>query len=213
MHVTRSLIAVAIAIASRAAVADPVCEQDAAALRAQLEGESARAWRWNTGWGVGFGAVAVGQVALAAARWNPFGPFDDDYKYTLYTGAGKAAIGALARLVIPLRVEVPAPAADACDDARALRRVLEHAAKQERALFWTSHLGGLVVNLGGAAILAHETSWGVAAIAFAIGYPVGLASTYTMPRGSWHAWRALQAATLVPVPVPGGAAVMLAGSF
>ncbi len=221
MHRSIPLLAITLAITRVAApaVAAPVCDPaeaaaTAAALRVHLRDEAARARRWNLGWSVGFAAASAGELGVAAARWNPLGVYDDRVRDTLYVGAGKAAIGAIARIVTPLRVRVPELLTDPCADVIALRGALADAARHERRLFWTAHVGGFVVNLAGVAILADQTSWGVAAVSFAIAYPVGLLSTYTMPRGSWHAWRALERVTIVPVPLAGGGAgVGVAGSF
>lgn len=207
-------------LATRTAAAAPGCdaraaEAEAAGLRVHLLDEAARAHRWNVGWGLGFGAVSAVQLGLAVGEWNPLGAFNRDDRDALYVGAGKAAIGALGRLVTPLRIRVPAPTADPCADVSALRAVLARSGKLERTLFWTSHLGSLVVNLGGTVILGEQTGhWTLAALTFVYSYPVGLLAAYTMPRGSWHAWRALEATALAPVPLPGGGvALTLAGEF
>jgi len=201
-------ITLLIASLSAPAAAAPACDPaEAAALRAHLRDEAARAHRWNVGWSVGFAAASAGELGLAAAHWNPLGAYTADVRDTLYVGAGKAAVGSLARVITPLRVDVPAIVADPCADLVALRAALADAAHHERTLFWTAHIGGLVVNIAGVAILADQTSWGVAAVSFAIAYPIGLLSAYTMPRGSWHA-------AIVPVPLAGGrAGVSVVGSF
>ena len=215
----RTLITLAVAVAVRTATADPVCNAsdaaaEAAALRVHLRDESARADRWNVGWGIGYGTAAAAQLGLAIARWNPIGDYNRSFRDTLLVGAGKAALGALSRGFAPLRVEVPAAVADPCADVVALRGALARAARRERALFWTSHIGSLVVNLGGSAIVADRASWSVAAVTFAIGYPIGLLGAYTMPRGSWHAWRTLQPTAIAPVPIAGGGvALTIAGTF
>lgn len=212
----RTVVALAVALAARTVAADPACSPgeaaaEAAALRAQLDSESARADRWNLAWGIGFGAASAGQLGLAVGKWNPFGAYDRTYRDTLYVGAGKAAIGSLGRFVTPLRVHVPAAVADPCADLVALRGALADAGRLERRLFWTSHIGGFLVSLGGAVILATQISWPVGAISFAVSYPVGLLSAYTMPRGSWHAWRSLRVTTIVPVPVAGGGVALTVG--
>ncbi|HEX7702113.1 MAG TPA: hypothetical protein VF403_15355, partial [Kofleriaceae bacterium] len=95
-----------------------------------------------------------------------------------------------------------------CTDATALRAARVKAGDAERTLFYAGHLGNFVVNLGGSLLLARATTWRAGVIAFAIGYPIGLLNTYTMPRASWHAVR------VVAVPVAeGGVAIRLVGSF
>lgn len=172
---------------------------EAATLRLQLTHEATRAREWNVGWGLGFGVASAAQLGIAATRWDPLGTLTRDDRVTLYAGAAKAGIGAIGRLVTPLSVDVPPVIGDPCADVAALRASLADAARLEHDLFWTSEIGGLVVTVGAALIVAHETSWSVGAVSFAVSYPVGLLSVYTMPRGAWHAVRAV-----APMPIAGG---------
>jgi hypothetical protein len=55
------------------------------------------------------------------------------------------------------------------------------------------HLGGILVNLGGAAYVYYYDGLGKAALSIAIGYPVGVLSNYTMPRGTWKLYREREA--------------------
>lgn len=180
------LVAVA---ASPATARAERCADEATQLRAHLVEEKRRAFRWNYGWAIAFGAAAVGQLTLAVTETKPLGTFDRDYEETLYVGAAKATIGVLARVVLPLHVDVPAAAADPCVDVVALRAALEEAGRRERRSFWLTHLGGTALNLAGAALLTYRRSFKVGAISFAISYPVGPANAYTQPRRSWHLWR------------------------
>jgi hypothetical protein len=107
---------------------------------------------------------------------------------TLYVGAAESAIGAAASVVTPLRVSA------SCAD-------LEDAWRRERGAFYLDHVGGIVVNLGGALVLAHYTTTANAALAFAIGYSVALVRTYTMPRWAWHPIIALDPKPVVCVGV------------
>lgn len=124
-------------------------------------------WRW--GWAIGYGGLAGAQLALAATRVNPIGPYDDRFRDTLYVGAAESGLGSIAMVL------TPGLTCDVAKDAAA-----------ERTLFFAGHAGNLVVNAAGALILAHYATWSDAALAFAIGYPIGLVNTYTMPRRSWH---------------------------
>jgi hypothetical protein len=162
------------------------CEQDVTALRAHATDAAHRIHRWNLTWQIAFGAAAAGQLGLALTEQNPLGPFDRDYQETLYVGAAKATLAVTARLVLPLRITSPAPTGDACRDRAALQRAIADAGRRERNLFWMTHIGGLAVNAAGAIVLGERRSWSVGAVSFAIGYPVGLLSLYTMPRSSWH---------------------------
>jgi hypothetical protein len=201
----RALCIIAI-VAARSAAAQPTC--DPTALRTELADEAARMDRWRLGWTIGYGALTAGQLALAAANWNPIGPDDREFRDSRYVGAAESGIGALASLFAP-HIDVPDPVADSCADVAALEAARSKAGKLERTLFWGSHAGNLVVNAAGSLILAERTNWSTAALAFAIGYPVGLLNTYTMPRASWHAMRVVP----VPLAVDRGAALMLIGSF
>jgi hypothetical protein len=163
---------------ARAAAAEPC--GDASALRADLQQESVHADRWNLAWRIGFTAGAVGQFAAAAS-----GTLGHDNTQALWIGGVKSSLGAIVRWILPLRIEVPPATGDACADRTALRAAAERAARVERRTFWLSHLGGLAVNLGGTLAVAERTSWKTGLLSLAIGYPVGLLSTYTMPRASW----------------------------
>lgn len=183
----RLAAALLVLLAARPAAAD--CATEADRLRAHLESAAPRVRRWNTGWAIAFGAVAAGQFALAATHTNPLGPFDEDYKETLYVGAGKATLGMLSRIVTPVRVSIPPPVPDRCADLVALRGAVKKLAATERNAFWLTHLGGLAVNLTGAAILWHRRSFTVGAVSFLISFPVGSLSAYTLPRRTWHLYR------------------------
>lgn len=168
---------------ARAAAAEPC--GDASALRADLEQESLAADRWNLAWRIAFTAGAVGQLAIAAS-----GTVGHDNAQALWVGGVKASLGAIVRWILPLRIDVPPATGDACADRTALRAAAERAARVERRSFWLSHLGGLAVNLGGALAVAERTSWQTGLLSLAVSYPIGLLSTYTMPRASWGRIRA-----------------------
>lgn len=199
----RVALVLAIAMASAPARAES-CEEEAASLRAHLEDERASARRWNTIWAMLFGAAAVGQLALALAEVDPLGgEFDQDDRETLYVGTGKATLALGSKVILPLRIGVPAATGEACADVAALRRALAEAGRREQRSFWLTHLGGTAVNLAGFTILAIRRSVRVGAISFAISYPVGPASAYTQPRGSWKAWRARRATWVVGASADG----------
>jgi hypothetical protein len=194
-----TIVAALVVAAAPAARADRVaepCHGAAAAARATrirtlLAREARRGRRWDVGWGVGLGVVAVAQGALAYTETTPVGEPTDAKLASLWVGAIKATIGAGAHVVLPLRVTQPgAPTGDACADLAAAERALRDTARAERAAFVLNHLGGLALTVGGALYLGlGEDDWGEAALSAALGYPVGLAITYTLPRDAWHAWR------------------------
>jgi len=188
------------------------CDQDAAALRAHLEREAHRARVWNTAWAVAFGAAAAGQVVLAVTETDPLGTFDEDDREILYVGAIKATLGLGSRLVRPLRARVPVASGDACADVVALRAAVADAGRHERQAFFLTHLGGIAVNLTGAAVLWYRRGFGVAALSFALSFPVAPISAYTQPRGSWHLWREQRATWQLGVsPREGGGAMLWLG--
>jgi hypothetical protein len=181
-------------------------EREADELRKHLMREEHRASRWNLAWRWTFTAASVGSFAVAIA--DPFPEMRDG----LYVSGAKAGIGALARWILPLRVDVPEVNADVCADVIALRKAVASTAKRERGLFIMGHIGGLALNIGGAAIIWYRGSLGQAALSVAVGYPVGLLSNYTMPRGSWQMHRE-RTWTVGVVPQQDGWLVTAAGAF
>jgi hypothetical protein len=203
-----------LAVAPRAAQAEAAaCADEAASLRAHLTAEAHRARRWNTAWAIGFGGAAAAQLALAVSRTNPLGTFDRDYEETLYTGAAKASIGMLVRLVMPLRIRLPAPADSPCADVLALRTALADAGRRERRSFWLTHIGGTALNLAGAALLTYRRSLAIGAVSFAISYPVGPLHAYTQPRRSWHRWRADRASWTIGASSGSSTTLFISGAF
>jgi hypothetical protein len=156
---------------------------EAAKLRALLERDASHARKWNLAWTGIFGSAAIGTFAVGLA--NPF----PELQTGLYVSSGKATIGALARLILPLRVPVPEPNSDPCADVEALRTAVALVAKRERRNFWINHVGGILVNGGGALIVWKYESGAQALLSIAIGYPVGLLSNYTAPRRTWKYFR------------------------
>ena len=202
------LALVALLLFAPAAVhANETCDpREAEELRAHLTDASRRADKWNFAWRLTFTSASV--VTLGVAAWNPV----PDLRDGLYVSSGKAAIGALARWVLPLNIDVPEPDADTCADVAALRKAVTKAGKRERDLFWTGHIGGILVNLGGAGILWYRDSFGNALLSIAVGYPVGLLSNYTMPRSSWKLARERNW-TVAALPTHDGYLVTLGGTF
>ena len=163
--------------------------------------------RWRYAWTAVYGAIAVGQLGLIVTKTNVFGAYDREYRDKDILGVTQSGLGAIAMVLSP-SIEVPAAVTDSCTDATALRAARVKAGDTERTLFYAGHLGNFVVNLGGSLLLARATNWQAGALAFAIGYPVGLLNTYTMPRASWHAMG------VMPVPLAeGGVAIRLVGAF
>ncbi len=162
---------------------------------------------WRYGWSIAYGAATILQLAPVVARSNPFGTYDRDFRDANLVGAAQAAVASIGSLLAPA-IEVPAPRSDACADLVALRAARVEAGHAERLTFIESHVGNLVLNVAGSAVLVERTGWSAALLAFAIGYPIGLLETYTMPRDSWHA------VSIVGTPMAGGGVALdLAGTF
>lgn len=181
----------AMALAAPAAACPADAAERAAALRDRLERERTKAFRWRLGWALGFGAATAGQLALYATETAPLGEYDDAAEASLLAGAAKSFVGMSARIVLPLKVPRPSTSGDGCADLAAAEAALARAARSEQRSFWLNHLGGLALQLAGTLYigLSVEDAWGDAAISFGLGYAVGLASTYTQPRGAWHLHR------------------------
>jgi hypothetical protein len=194
-----------VVLAARSAHAD--CAAEAVTLRTQLHDESVRLDRWRYAWIAAYGALAVGQLGLVVTKTNVFGAYDREYRDKNLLGTTQSGLGAISMVLSP-SIEVPSLVADSCADATALRAARVKAGETERKSFYIGHLGNFVVNLGGSLLLARATRWQAGALAFAIGYPIGLLNTYTMPRASWHSLG------IVPVPLAeGGVAIRLVGSL
>ncbi len=202
----RRLATILLVLVARRAAADCDVAQ-ARLLREQLRDESHRMDRWRYGWSAANGIATIGQLALVVAKYNPAGPYDRTYRDAMYVGAAQSGIQAIAQLFVP-GIEVPPEQSDPCADLAALRAARARNAATERTVFFGTHVANLGINLAGSAFLVLDTDWTTALVAFAIGYPIGLLDTYTMPRDSWRAVR------VTALPVPGnGAALGLAGTF
>ncbi len=188
------VVACAVAAASSAGAA-PCDEAEATArtaeIRGLLERESRRTRRWNLGWGIGFGVLAVGQLGLTAADYTPIGDYDEDKEHGLYVAATKAAIASLAHVVLPLKMAWPGPATgDPCVDRDAAERALQRSGDNEKRSFYLNHLGAIAMNVGGLLVLGLGfDTWKEGWLSVALGYPVGLLHAYTQPRRVWHVAR------------------------
>lgn len=193
------------------------CALEDASLRGYLGDQAARIRRWKIAWGVAFAAGATFEYSLVAAQWNPFGEWDDDARAGALAGAIKASVGVVSKLVLPLKTErAAAPTGDPCVDLANAETALRRMAKRQRRSFYLNHLGGLAVNLTGVLVLGLVAdTWKQALMSFVIGAPIGLVSTYTMPRGAWKTVRTPRfTMAAAPMVVPGGGGgLVLAGSF
>ncbi|MEZ4366206.1 MAG: hypothetical protein R2939_07940 [Kofleriaceae bacterium] len=197
----------------------PACDPaEAARVRALVDEQADRARTWNLAWGAVYGLAAAGEFTLVVTEFNPIGTFDDDFRAGALVGGLKASIGFASKLVLPMRIPRPAPlTGDACADLAAAERTLALASRRQRNGFFLNHFGGLAVNGAGALLLGlYYDTWTQAAISVGIGLAVGVASSYTAPRGAWKAHRRrARGATLVAAPLvgPGTAGAMLGVAF
>ena len=189
------------------AAAPSTCDPaEAASLRAHLEHEQHSAKRWNVVWGAIYGGLAVASFGVAIA--DPF----PDQTPGFYVGGTKSAIGALSRVITPLRIPVPPIDADVCTDIANLHKAVKTAARHERGNFYLNHFGAIFLNGAGGMILWHYSDGKKALINAVTGYPVGLLSVYTAPRGSWHLYRDSQWSVGV-VPQQGAWLVTVGGEL
>ncbi len=169
-----------------------MAEAQTARIRTHLDDEHRRGRRWDLGWAIGLGVVAVGEAGLALTDTAPLGgEYTDALDASLWIGSIKSTLGVIARGVVGMKVvRVGAATGDACADLAAAERALRETAKHEKVSFFLTHAAGVVLNAAGALYLGlHEDDWGEAAVSTALGYPVSLAIAYTQPRRSWKAVR------------------------
>ena len=118
------VVAVTLLCTELEAHARPDCGGEARELRTHLTREAGRAETWNTLWALGFAGATVGQVLLASEEIKPFGEFDAAYREQMYVGSIKASLGLGSKVVFPLRIHVPVPASDECEDVRRLKKAI-----------------------------------------------------------------------------------------
>lgn len=179
-------------------------------------GDYLRADTWNTIWTATFIIAAVGSASYAALA--PRGWIESDPRAGLYVTAGKATVGAVAKLVDPLEIDVKGLCHDSHPaSARVRHASLINAAQRERHALIISIFGGLAINTVGLLYLGYvRGAWQTAWISFGIGTAVGVASTLTAPIQSWFLDRRLDRSrriAVVPVIGPGGGGVALAGTW
>lgn len=178
-----AVVAVTVTLAC-ATPAHADCARDAAELRSHLRTEERSAEIWNASWAILFTTAAAGQLAAAAAHFNPLGEFDEAFEEQLYVGSIKATLGLLSKVVVPLKIPVPSVDPDACVDLAQLRKALRTAARKERRSIYLTLIGGTAVNLAGTIWLWARHDFKTGAISFLSGAPVGPISAFTQPRGS-----------------------------
>jgi len=171
---------------------------------------------WNLAWTATFVVAAMGSAgyaALAPGDW-----LGSDSRAALYVTAGKATVGAIAKRIDPLQIDVerlchdPHPAS-----ARARHALLVEAARHESHALILNIFGGLALNTAGLLYLGYgRDAWQTAWISFGVGTTVSVASTLTAPVQSWLLRRRLdRSRRIVAVPMMGrdGSGVALAGTW
>lgn len=174
-----------------AAPCDPAeAEARTARIEAHLDREKRRARRWDNLWLITF-ATATAVQGAGIATETTLGEYDDAAEAGLAVGAIKSGIGALAHVILRLKVVRPGPrTGDPCADLEAAERALARTAANEKRSFFLNHLGSLALNVGGLLYLGlQEDEWGEGAKSIAIGYPIGMLAVYTQPRATWKARR------------------------
>jgi hypothetical protein len=209
------LLVIAITMVVQVRTVAASCVEEATMLREHLQAESKRVWRWNTLWAVGFGGAAVGQAVLIATETNPTGTFDRDFEEQMYVGTAKATLAVAARLVLPLRLAIPAKVGDPCTDAAALRAAVIKAGTREKRTVLLTLIGGTVINLAGAIVLMQRRNLKTGALSFATGVPFGPLSAITQPRKSWRMRDEREAEWTIGIGGVAGepASLWLAGEF
>ncbi|MEZ4403277.1 MAG: hypothetical protein R3B06_24845 [Kofleriaceae bacterium] len=211
-HLTAAALVVGLVAAPTLARAQPTCDPVAVeADRRALEREARAARTWNLSWTIAYGVFAAGQVGLALAEWAPGrGSFDDTAAASLYIGAGKAAIGAASRLVLPVRLPRVIASGDACRDRDAIVAARRVAARKERNAFWLQLGGGAALHLlGGGYLVVVEDSWRDAITSLAVGAVVSTVTLYTLPKRSWRH----PPVVVAPTATTSSVGVAVVGSF
>lgn len=218
-HRMTMIVGAAVALAmvtgeARAQAAAPLACDAAVVERARvaLDREADRADTWNLAWTISYGVLTAGQAGLALAEYTPGREFDDAARASMYIGAGKAFIGMLSRIVLPLKVRRVKASGDACADAAAIDRATARAYRKERNTFWLQLGGGAALHLlGGGYLVAYEDSWRDAITSLALGVVVSGVTLYTLPKRSW--WHRQPVQVAPTVTAGGGGGLVVVGAF
>ncbi len=176
-----------------------------AAIDDAICADHARVDGWNTAWAVTFSLAAVTTAGLAT--FAPHDWFSSDARAGLYVTAGKATIGAVAKLVHPLEIDVGRLCEDhVATSAKARHKSLTEAAHEERGALLTNIVGGLALNSVSLFYLGFgRGAWENAWISFGVGAAVSVVSTFTAPTHSWLLKRRIEESHHVAaVPLLGG---------
>lgn len=180
-------------LSSRPAGGQPCDPTEATArtarIQAHLDREKRRGKKWDNIWLATFATLAAVQGAAIATE-TTIGEYDAAAEAGLAVGTIKSTVGALAHVILRLKVVRPRKTGDPCTDLEAAESALRTSAKNEKRSFYLNHLGSFALNVGGLLWLGlQEDEWGEGKKSIALGYPVGLLAVYTQPRGALKAYR------------------------
>jgi hypothetical protein len=161
--------------------------------------DAVRGPRWSFWWGVAFAVTGVALGVTAAAA--PESWIGDDTRASIAVTAGKAGIGALARWLLPLRIELPHWCVDPTRRPPGTQRIaLAIAARKERNATILTIVGSTLLNGAGLLYLGLERDdWTRGWITFATGVVVTGLQLWTMPRRAWSLERRLDRGEVVSV--------------
>jgi hypothetical protein len=154
-------------------------------IDAALCEDARRAGPWDAAWAATFAIAAVGSAGIAT--FAPRAWLDSDRRAGLYVTAAKATVGAIDRLVDPLRFDTEGLCGDPHQASSSGRNaLLLEAGHRERNGLALELLGGLSLNTAGLLYLGYgRDAWQTAWISFGVGTAVGVASALTSPVQSW----------------------------
>jgi hypothetical protein len=186
-------LAVVVTLSTRPAAAQPCdpaeAEARTARIQQHLDREKRRGKKWDNIWLATFATLAAAQ-GVAIATETTIGDYDEAAEAGLIVGTVKSTIGALAHVILRLKVVRPKKTGDPCTDLEEAERALRKSAKNEKRSFYLNHLGSFALNVGGLLWLGlQEDEWGEGAKSIALGYPISLIAVYTQPRGALKAHR------------------------
>lgn len=200
------------------------CDQAEAHLRLvkdQLDADVHRGHRYEWGWGLGNGGVAIGLFGLALAS------NDDGARAEAYIGSGGSVLAAVLPVLlqrVPAITDAPRfdrmlaetpEGPERCALVAEADRLLARSAHDERfARGPVSHTINMLINGGGWLIIGFGwdrwTTSGLGAF-FSIG--LGELQIYTRPTGAMRAWSRRLAWTVAPVVGQGQTGLLVGGSF
>jgi hypothetical protein len=184
--------------------AESDCAARVAFVQAKLDADVQRWKLWRWGWGIGYTALAAGQVGLAQLS------DDEGEQVELYVGAGKSILGLVPLFFDPLPAPEDAEALRASGSCADAERYLAASARNEAfARGWLGHVANVAVNGGGLLIVGiGYDRWVTGALGAVVGIAIGEVQTFTRPSASLKAsW------VVTPTVGAESAGLVLMGTF